>query len=159
MMDDLLQFHIAPDQPHSKCSFPIAKRNQVQKYPNKISWSRYEVNNTQVPYKLLNCAWHSKPCALRAVEVHPGKKCSSECKLGGESSIRYIHIHSHQKWPTFKIGPLVFLIWTAFEGTVVKSLRGMTVRMSIFPDGFAKLSRKFHRLWNVHWRTVNQSKE
>ena len=35
---------------------------------------------------------HSKPRALRAVEVHPGRKCSSECKLCGEPSIRYIHV-------------------------------------------------------------------
>ena len=35
------------------------------------------------------------PCkchALRAVEVHPGWKCSSENKLRGEPSIRYIHV-------------------------------------------------------------------
>jgi len=90
MMDDPLQFHIAPDHDLGQCE--IARGHPSLKHPNKISWLIYEVNNTQVPYKLLNCAWHSKPCALRAVEVHPGKKCSSECKLGGESSIRYIHI-------------------------------------------------------------------
>jgi len=35
---------------------------------------------------------HSKPRALRAVELHPGRKCSSECKLCGEPSIRYIYV-------------------------------------------------------------------
>jgi len=43
--------------------------------------------NSQIPTK-----WHSKPRALRAVEVHPDRKSSSECKLCGESSIRYIHV-------------------------------------------------------------------
>jgi len=50
---------------------------------------------------------HSKPRALRAVEVHPGGKCSSEYKLCGEPSIRYIHVLNRkssevahlQKWP------------------------------------------------------------
>ena len=40
---------------------------------------------------------------------------------------------SRQKWPTFKSGPLMFPIGTAFVGTVVKSLRGMPLRMSIWP--------------------------
>ena len=81
---------------------------------------------------------HSKPRALRAVEVHPGRKCSSECKLCGEPSIRCIHVLN---WKSSEVAhlekwPLMFPIGTAFVGTVVKSLRGMPVRMSIFPDGF-----------------------
>ena len=116
--------------------------------------SRRHCMNSQTPTQ-----WHSKPRALRAVEVHPDRKSSSECKLCGEpSGIFTYSTWSRQKWPTFKSGPLMFPIGTAFVGTVVKSLRGMPVRMSIFPDGFTKLSLKFLWHWNVHWRTVNQSK-
>ena len=49
--------------------------------------SRRHCMNSQTPTK-----WHSKPRALRAVEVHPDRKSSSEGKLCGEPSIRYIHV-------------------------------------------------------------------
>ena len=75
----LSSYHI-----HSLLRCTIVKSNLVQ-------------HSGQTPTKR-----HSKPRALRTVEVHPGRKCSSEFKLCGEPSVRYIHVLN---WKSSEVAP------------------------------------------------------